>query len=78
MVMHSVPFTLPGLSNNMETATRQNGQTTMEEQPHTFSNNLMDFSVSFSMSKPPVQIHYFMDYGHFYKTTNQILTKPAA
>jgi len=70
MVMNSVPFTVLGLSNNMETATRQNGQKTMEEQPHTFSINPMDFSFSFNMLKLPVQIHYFTDYGHIYKTTN--------
>ena len=31
MVMNSVPFTMLGLSNNMENATRQIGQKTMEE-----------------------------------------------
>jgi len=66
MVMNSVPFTVLGLSNNMETATRQNGQKTMEEQPHTFSINPMDFSFSFNMLKLPVQIHYFTVYGHIY------------
>jgi hypothetical protein len=70
IVMNSAPFTMLDLSNNMETATRQNGQTAMEEQPHTFSINPMDFSFSFNMLKLPVQIHYFMDYGHIYKTTN--------
>jgi len=76
--MNSAPFPVLGLSNNMETVTRQNGQTTMEEQPHTFSLNPMDFSFSFDMLKLPVQIHYFMDYGHIYKTTNRILTKETA
>jgi len=42
----------------------------MEEQPHTFSINPMDFSFSFNMLKLPVQIHYFMDYGHIYKIIN--------
>ena len=78
MMMNSAPFTMLGLSKNMETATWQNGQTTMEEQPHTFSINPMDLSFSFNMLKLPVQIHYFTDYGHIYKTTNWILTKPTA
>lgn len=42
--MNSALFTALYFSNNMETATRQNGLTAMEEQPHPFSINPMDFS----------------------------------
>ena len=44
MMMNSAPFTTLDFSNNMETATRQNGLTAMEEQPRVFSINPMDFS----------------------------------
>lgn len=51
IVMNTAPFTMLDLSNSIETATRQNGQTAMEEQPHTFSINPMDFSFSFNLLK---------------------------